>query len=471
VSERLADLDELVLRCRSKAAKEYIREAVACYRAGAFRSCIIATWNAIVYDLIDKLRELELTGNGTAKSKLQNFEVIHSNGDWKKLWEFETAIPELMYKEFALISPVELKDIERLHEDRNRCAHPSMQSLEEPFQVTAELARYHLRSALTHVLQHPPVQGANAQGLIFSTIKSQFFPLELDDAIEALKNVLLDRARESLVKNVVIGLTKAFLQDTQISGAEKNRIATALNAISKMRPEVFEDAIQSKIAGILNQISDHEWKNVLYFIYRVRTWHLLNEANQTKIKKVVDSLNNPRENFNQIVLALSIAPETREIILSKVEKFEAQELENIVEVIRDRNLEVNKSRFPEESIRPFVDKYREYAVQGFVNARSFDLAGAYSNDLILVANWLSAEHMKTVVDAFIGNDQIHGANRVVPENVTELFKQRTDLVDALQSEWLEVRRKTDGRSVYREFNSLIDQKFPNSSLLDSDEEV
>jgi hypothetical protein len=43
-SERLADLDELILRCRSKQARQYIAEAVACYRAGAFRSCIVATW-------------------------------------------------------------------------------------------------------------------------------------------------------------------------------------------------------------------------------------------------------------------------------------------------------------------------------------------------------------------------------------------------------------------------------------------
>ncbi len=33
-----------------------------------------------------------------------------------------------------------------------------MTSLEEPFEATAELARYHLRSAVMHLLQRPPVQ-------------------------------------------------------------------------------------------------------------------------------------------------------------------------------------------------------------------------------------------------------------------------------------------------------------------------
>ena len=38
----LEDLDELVLKCRNKNAREYIRESVACYRAQAYRSAIVS---------------------------------------------------------------------------------------------------------------------------------------------------------------------------------------------------------------------------------------------------------------------------------------------------------------------------------------------------------------------------------------------------------------------------------------------
>lgn len=68
-NERLADLDELILRCRTKEAKEYVTEAVACYRVGAFRSCIVATWVAVVFDFLNKLEELELTGDKQAADK------------------------------------------------------------------------------------------------------------------------------------------------------------------------------------------------------------------------------------------------------------------------------------------------------------------------------------------------------------------------------------------------------------------
>src|SRR5688500_6811468 len=59
----LADIDELVLKCRDDEARKYIGEAVASYKAGAFRACIVMTWIAVVYDFLYKLRELELSGD------------------------------------------------------------------------------------------------------------------------------------------------------------------------------------------------------------------------------------------------------------------------------------------------------------------------------------------------------------------------------------------------------------------------
>jgi len=57
----LIDVDELTLRCRDEQARKYIDEAVRCYKAGAYRSCIVSTWNAVVFDYLHKLNELEMT--------------------------------------------------------------------------------------------------------------------------------------------------------------------------------------------------------------------------------------------------------------------------------------------------------------------------------------------------------------------------------------------------------------------------
>jgi hypothetical protein len=73
--ESFIDLDELIVRCRDKFSRKFIQEAVSCYRAGAYRSCIVATWNAVVFDFLHKLRELELLGDSEA-AKLQRFASI-----------------------------------------------------------------------------------------------------------------------------------------------------------------------------------------------------------------------------------------------------------------------------------------------------------------------------------------------------------------------------------------------------------
>src|SRR4028118_1473883 len=106
--ETFIDLDELIVLCRDKLAKKIIQEAVACYKAGAYRSCIVATWNAVVFDFLHKLRELELLGDKEASKLLEQFEKLSSEKKVKELWQFESDIPKKALKPFELISNVEM---------------------------------------------------------------------------------------------------------------------------------------------------------------------------------------------------------------------------------------------------------------------------------------------------------------------------------------------------------------------------
>lgn len=116
--EAFIDLDELIARCRDKVSRKFVQEAVSCYRAGAFRSCIVATWNAVVFDFLHKLTELELVGDREAAKLLEEFENLRSSGKkFKELWQFESNIPEMALTKFELISTVEKSDIEKLFED------------------------------------------------------------------------------------------------------------------------------------------------------------------------------------------------------------------------------------------------------------------------------------------------------------------------------------------------------------------
>jgi len=57
----MKSLEELYLSCRDKSSKAHIREAINCYKGGAYRACIVSTWIALVYDFIEKINELALT--------------------------------------------------------------------------------------------------------------------------------------------------------------------------------------------------------------------------------------------------------------------------------------------------------------------------------------------------------------------------------------------------------------------------
>jgi hypothetical protein len=288
--EAFIDLDELILRCRDKQAKKFIQEAVACYRAGAFRSCIVATWNAIVFDFLHKLRELELLGNGEAANLLKEFENLSSTSKLRELWQFESSIPNWAFTKFELISPVEKSDIERLFDDRSRCAHPSMTSLEEPFEATAELARYHLRSAVMHLLERPPVQGRSARVRIFQDIKSEYFPVDPELATQYLQKSPLARARFILIKDIILGLTVSLLTE-ELPEDERARQFSALNAVSNMYPKETREILNTNLSNIiLNKVLDINWDKVIIYLGSIAAWDSLSEPCQLKAKTFMEKL-------------------------------------------------------------------------------------------------------------------------------------------------------------------------------------
>lgn len=289
--EAFVDLDELILRCRDKLSKKFIQEAVSCYRAGAFRSCIVATWNAIVFDFLHKLRELELLGDREAAKLLEEFDNLRSSGkQFRELWQFESSIPEIALTKFELISTVEKLDIERLFEDRSRCAHPSMTSLEEPFEATAELARYHLRSAVTHLLERPPVQGRAALHRIWQDIESEYFPVDAELAVKYFQKSPLARARFVLVKDITIGLTKSLLLDDRLEN-ERSRQFSALNAVSKMYPQETREILNNQLSDIiLNRVTDENWNKAIVYLGSISAWDILSEPCRLKAESYIDKI-------------------------------------------------------------------------------------------------------------------------------------------------------------------------------------
>lgn len=233
----LSDLDELVLKCRDQKAKSYIKEAVDCYKAGAFRSAIVSTWIAVSFDILDKLKELSLAGDKEAEKQIDVFEKARRIGDIANSLKFERDILTVCRDKLELISQVEFIDLERLQEDRNRCAHPSMTADGEVFNPSAELARMHVRSAVEHLLQYPPAQGKYALDSLSSEVESEYFPTDIKKAVVAFESSPLNKARDSLVRNFTVVLLKKLINDSK-DYKEIYRLSTALNAVGVIHRDI-----------------------------------------------------------------------------------------------------------------------------------------------------------------------------------------------------------------------------------------
>lgn len=313
----LSDLDELVLKCRDEKARSYIKEAVSCYKSGAFRSAIVSTWIAVSFDIIDKLKDLSLAGDKEAEKQLEDFEKARKSGDIARSLKFERDILEVTRDKLELISHVEFIDLERLQQDRNRCAHPSMTSDGEIFNPSAELARVHIRSAVEHLLQFPPAQGKYALDILIKEVGSEYFPTKLPNAITSLKNSPLLKARDSLIRNFTIVLLKKLLNDTEDyeDYKESLRISTALNAIEEMHKDIYVATLKEKLSNLFRTLDDEKIYKTFTILQRLpESWEFLDEDVQQKIQAYAENLPGDKlEELNFLLehLGLSVAATKR----------------------------------------------------------------------------------------------------------------------------------------------------------------
>lgn len=390
---QLIDLDELVLRCHDEQARQYIIEAVACYKAGAFRASIVATWIAVVFDFIDKLRKLELTGDAKATKKLEEFAEITRHNDITRALNFEKKILDVAKDEFDLLSDLEYQDLSRLLADRNRCAHPSMNSIEEVYQPSAELARYHLRNAVSHMLQRPPVQGKAALDRLLGDINSTYFPTTADAAIKSFESGPLHRPTDALVRNFVIVLAKRLLSG-DLDELGERRYYAAVNAVRKMHREVAEKTLSDKLNEIFKIPPDDRVGLVIRFLGFVPdTLQYINNDTRNKIEMYV--LNMPAD---ELIPNLSIA--------LRIEDFRSTAVVRLARVKPPQLAGLINS----DAKSQLSEHFTEPAVTLFENAQNYSAANyIYRSLLEPLVNAFNDDQIDRLIQAGHRNEQVKGS--------------------------------------------------------------
>ena len=212
----LAGFEETVLECKTEQSRIQILEAIRFYESRSYRAAIVMSHMAVCFDLLDKLQALAVTGDAEARQqvmKFENYQTQLNTGNQQaisNLLAFERSLLEIFRDKFDFFGTSEYVDLVRLRDDRNRCAHPNFFKNQKPYEPSAELARLHIRNALSLVLTQEPRQGKAAIEKLKQLILSTHLPENLQDVVETLKFAGLENARTSLIKafvdELVVGL-------------------------------------------------------------------------------------------------------------------------------------------------------------------------------------------------------------------------------------------------------------------------
>lgn len=261
MTDSLADLDTLVLRCRAERSRDYVSESIQCYKAGAYRSAIVNVWIAVVFDLVDKIRDLALAGDAKAQRINSRYETyidqINAGNDQgvKNALEFERTIIGTCGTELGFFDHQQMRDLQRLREDRHQCAHPSFQSAGIPHRPNAELARLHLRNAVEHVLSQRPIQGRAAIAELLTTVASDYFPTDHHQALIALRQTPLANPSEALVRGLVDSLIFGFAQpESPVVG--KIQVGAVLSVLLNSHRATAEPRISQQLSTLIRQVGD-----------------------------------------------------------------------------------------------------------------------------------------------------------------------------------------------------------------------
>jgi hypothetical protein len=382
--DSIANLDELALLCRDDRARAYIAEAVNCYRAGAYRSAIVAAWIAVCYDVIDKLRELTLAGDKEAEKLVEAMDKARAANDISRALKFERELLDLARDKFELISHIEHTDLNRLQEDRNRCAHPSLASDDEAFNPSGELARLHIRSAVTHLLQHPPVQGKYALDRLMKEVTSDYFPTDTEKAVVSLTSGPLRNPRESLTRNFIVLLVKNILAD-ETDWKARHRFVTALRSVEIIHPDAFRTAIEEKLTTIIRPVSDERLRIVSWFFTRFpQVWDAIEVDLQHRIDNFVSDL--PAEHISDLDG------------LIRTPFFETSAVRRLRRATRSELAKAFWVDMPEQ----ISDRY----VELYVESENFDQANSWAREVVIHASDFSRGQQETLIRGAAQNGQV-----------------------------------------------------------------
>lgn len=228
----LTDMEELLATIPSADIRDYMREAMNCYMASAYRGCIVLSYIALFDDILVKLGEL---GNVNSTAKTIFIEASKRKTD-QDVYE-SYLIDQLSTN--SLLSGLDIAFLNTLRTLRNKSAHPSGHN------PSPEEARFIFFEAVSRFLSRPILSTTQLVDEIVGRLSNaNFFPTTVTSDIQAViteeVSGLHEEAFPQLISKLIVAAISA---DTNIS---KNAIFFILGVALLDKP-IANKAIQKKL--------------------------------------------------------------------------------------------------------------------------------------------------------------------------------------------------------------------------------
>ena len=400
----LSDLDELSQEIKNTNSKKYFEEAVAAYRASAYRSALIATWISVCVDIIEKIRELSTTGDAQATKIFEKLDNI-SPADFKAMQDFEQNILGYACESLQLITHIEKEHLENLKKDRNICAHPTFSDDGSQFSPPAELALSYLVQSAKYLLTQLPVSGKVVIDRLYQLITKEAFPEDEEKAFMVLSSDHnLGRTKDSGIRNLVIILIKRlFVDHSSLMPDKMNKILASLGAISRLKSAIYNEVIKEKLEGLLERSNDNCLKR--YYIFLARK--------PESFKKIGDSV---KIRLKEILKLMSVNELVRYELTQVATN--SSEMNKVYQEAVDK-LEENDEKILLASVN--LPLMKDRAIDFFIKSKSFSLA-VYSGFHIVLPNCKNFcdEDLRSVLMGALGNGNGDSINQIMCSNSSDV---------------------------------------------------
>lgn len=415
-----SDLDELVLKCKNEKSKKYIYEAISCYRNGAYRASIITTWISIVFDLIEKFHELSLCGDNKATQLSSEFKMITAQGDISKSLNYEREILDKAKNELDMFSSLELLELKRIQDDRNKSAHPSMLNDDMIFNPIPELVRTHIVNAINIVLGQSPSQGRYAFNKIINDIDSMYFPSNINDIEIVLKSSPIYNARKNLYDNIITVILKNIIRDKNDDELYLKKLKGVLTVLKGFNTNFYNEILNKRINNLIKSISDN--LRISYFMalnYIPDIWVYLDESLRVLISKYLEN-----DSF----------------ILSQSQFLGFRNVDESIKNIIDKRMinAVDDNRFVNIIIayEGIVIEYIDKLINCYSLSSSYSAAIAMQNTVIKYIPCFTKQQIEKLISSHYGNRQCweNGYSESVIEAIIESTVDTRENIEQLIAE-------------------------------------